>query len=127
MRRVGRRLLERAGFEVIEAGDGPEAVERFRGDPEGIDVVLLDLTLPSADGISVMGDFTVANVPAVTIDALSSIIAMRFHDFYVNPNGTATSMGHSSDGAVWLRQSSIAVGRPISGMAAASGLPQSVT
>ncbi|MBK8468706.1 MAG: N-acetylmuramoyl-L-alanine amidase [Actinomycetales bacterium] len=41
-------------------------------------------------GISVMGDFTVANVPAVTIDALSSIIAMRFHDFYVNPNGTAT-------------------------------------
>ena len=54
VRAVGRRILERAGFTVEEAGDGPEAIERFRADPRAFDSVLLDLTLPSQDGLTVM-------------------------------------------------------------------------
>jgi CheY-like chemotaxis protein len=59
VRQIGRRILERAGFTVVEAGDGPEAIERFRGDPDGFDSVLLDLTLPSQDGLTVMRELRV--------------------------------------------------------------------
>jgi CheY-like chemotaxis protein len=54
VRQIGRRILERAGFGVEEAADGPEALERFRADPAGFGAVLLDLTLPSMDGLTVM-------------------------------------------------------------------------
>ncbi len=49
-RTLGRRVLERAGFSVAEACDGPEAIERFEAEPESFDGVLLDLTLPTLDG-----------------------------------------------------------------------------
>ncbi|MFN8632139.1 MAG: response regulator, partial [Chloroflexota bacterium] len=54
VRQVGRRILERAGFTVDEADDGPVAIERFRADPNGFDSVLLDLTLPTLDGLVVL-------------------------------------------------------------------------
>ena len=42
--------LGRAGFEVMTAADGLEAVELFRRDPDRIDVVVLDLTMPHLSG-----------------------------------------------------------------------------
>ncbi len=50
VRRAARRALERAGFEVVEAGDGAEALERFRAEPERFGCVLLDLTMPGMGG-----------------------------------------------------------------------------
>jgi CheY-like chemotaxis protein len=47
---VGRRLLERLGFAVVEAGDGLEAVSVFRGDPDRFTCVLLDLAMPAMGG-----------------------------------------------------------------------------
>jgi DNA-binding response OmpR family regulator len=44
---VVRRYLERAGFEVVLAGDGRTALERFAA--ESPDLVILDLMLPSSD------------------------------------------------------------------------------
>ena len=41
-----------AGFDVIEAGDGEEALDRIRSDHP--DVLLLDLTMPKLDGFQVM-------------------------------------------------------------------------
>lgn len=43
--------LEREGFEVVQAFDGPTAVERARDDDPAL--VLLDLMLPGVDGIEV--------------------------------------------------------------------------
>jgi len=43
--------LERDGYRVVQARDGEEALERFRG--EDVDLVLLDLALPKLDGIEV--------------------------------------------------------------------------
>jgi DNA-binding response OmpR family regulator len=43
--------LERDGYRVLQARDGEEALERFRG--ERVDVVLLDLALPKLDGLEV--------------------------------------------------------------------------
>ena len=50
VRRTARRLLEKAGYEVTEASDGAEAVERFRAAPAEFDVVLLDLSMPKMAG-----------------------------------------------------------------------------
>jgi DNA-binding response OmpR family regulator len=43
--------LERAGFRVVHALDGEEALERFRA--EDVDLVVLDLMLPRLDGLEV--------------------------------------------------------------------------
>ena len=49
--RVVRDYLERAGFRVVSAGDGDEALRAFR--QHHPDLVILDLTLPTIDGLDV--------------------------------------------------------------------------
>ncbi len=43
-------MLEAAGLEVVAVEDGRSAVEAFRADPDGFDVVLLDLVMPRMGG-----------------------------------------------------------------------------
>lgn len=48
-RRVARMVLEKAGFEVHEATDGRDALDRVRRD--AFDLVLLDVVMPRLDGL----------------------------------------------------------------------------
>jgi CheY-like chemotaxis protein len=48
VRRSVARRLRQAGFEVTEAGSGPEAIVRYTRQPH--DLVLLDLDMPGLDG-----------------------------------------------------------------------------
>jgi signal transduction histidine kinase len=50
VRKGGRRLLRRLGFEVLEASDGEEAVRVFREEAARIRCVILDLTMPRMNG-----------------------------------------------------------------------------
>jgi len=50
VRAVAQRILERAGFEVLVAHDGAEAVKLFKERSGEIKGVLLDLTMPRMDG-----------------------------------------------------------------------------
>lgn len=50
VRRFVARVLERAGFDVVTAGDGAEAVERFAADQGRIGLAVLDLTMPRMNG-----------------------------------------------------------------------------
>ncbi len=50
VRNTTRRVLERIGFEVLQAGDGVEALEIFHREGSKIVGVLLDLTMPQLDG-----------------------------------------------------------------------------
>ena len=50
IRSMGRRLLERAGFEVLTASDGREAVELYLQHRDAVRLVVLDLTMPHLDG-----------------------------------------------------------------------------
>ncbi|MGH3639121.1 MAG: response regulator, partial [Mycobacterium sp.] len=62
---VVRRLeicLTLAGYEVDTAADGPEALSRAR--KVRPDAVLLDLTLPSTDGLTVLHDLRAAGIEA---------------------------------------------------------------
>lgn len=52
IRNVAKKMLSRAGYEVVTAVDGKEGVELFSQRPEEIDVVLLDMTMPRMDGVT---------------------------------------------------------------------------
>jgi CheY-like chemotaxis protein len=66
-----RTVLEDAGYEVIEAIDGQEAVDKAEGTP--VDLILLDLQMPRIDGFDVVArlrrDTRFANTPIVALTA----------------------------------------------------------
>jgi len=49
VRAIMRRTLEEAGYEVIEAASGPEALERLSGSG-GVDMLVTDLVMPEMGG-----------------------------------------------------------------------------
>jgi GAF domain-containing protein/DNA-binding response OmpR family regulator len=55
VRQLLRRMLEPAGYTVLEAGDGRAALERLREVSPG--VVLLDLMMPEMDGFEFVAEF----------------------------------------------------------------------
>ncbi|MGI6375253.1 MAG: response regulator transcription factor [Anaerolineae bacterium] len=66
--RVLRAYLERAGFTVSTAYDGPEALRRAR--QESPDLILLDLMLPGMDGLDVARELRrTSNVPLIIVTA----------------------------------------------------------
>jgi PAS domain S-box-containing protein len=56
IREFARRVLARAGFEVILAADGLEAVEHVRVHQQELRLVLLDLTMPKQGGDEALMD-----------------------------------------------------------------------
>ena len=70
--------LRRDGFEVVEAQDGEAAIERFEaagrsGGPAPIDLVLLDLMLPSLSGTEVCRRIRrISSVPVIMVTAKDS-------------------------------------------------------
>ena len=50
IRKLAVLVLERNGFEVIEAEDGQQAVEIYERELDRIDLVLMDLTMPNLSG-----------------------------------------------------------------------------
>lgn len=66
-----RTVLESSGYEVIEAIDGQEAVEKASGNP--VDLFLLDLQMPKVDGFGVVAqlrkDPRFTNTPIVALTA----------------------------------------------------------
>jgi two-component system cell cycle sensor histidine kinase/response regulator CckA len=53
VREVASLLLESAGFRVVAAASGDEAVAAVAAEGEALDVVLLDVMLPDRDGPSI--------------------------------------------------------------------------
>ena len=52
-RLLGRKILQRAGIEVVEAVDGKDALDQFRAEAAGgqsFNMILMDLQMPVTDG-----------------------------------------------------------------------------
>jgi len=53
-----KRILENAGYKVIEAADGEEALEKFREKREDISLVLSDVIMPKKNGMQILEEVT---------------------------------------------------------------------
>ncbi len=91
MRMRCSKLLVESGHEVVEAGDGAEAVEKYKERrPDG---VLLDITMPKMDGIvalqEIMSIDPSARVAMVTAMGQQSMVMSALKagakDFVVKP------------------------------------------
>lgn len=69
VQRTMRRALQYAGFRVMTAGDGGEALDMIARSP-GFDLVILDVTLPKYDGFEVCRRIRESsNVPVIMVTA----------------------------------------------------------
>jgi DNA-binding response OmpR family regulator len=55
VRRVAAGALRRAGYRVLEAADGAEALEQLRRHGARIHLAVLDLSMPRMDGLTALG------------------------------------------------------------------------
>jgi CheY-like chemotaxis protein len=74
-RAAHKHCLRRAGFEVIEAGDGEEALEVARQQLPG--VIVLDLLMPKIGGVDVLNelkrDADTTHIPVIILSAMSQM------------------------------------------------------
>jgi CheY-like chemotaxis protein len=69
VRALAKFVVERAGFRVVTARDGDEALKIFRADPGAYRLVLLDLTMPRMSGAETLVGLRAVrpNVPVIII------------------------------------------------------------
>lgn len=71
MRKLVRDFLEREGFEVLEAGDGVEAMDLFYEEKE-VALVILDVMMPKMDGWQTLREIRqISQVPVIMLTARS--------------------------------------------------------
>ena len=69
MRKLVRDFLEREGYEVLEAGDGMEALDLFYED-KNIDLCILDVMMPKLDGWQVLREIrSQSKLPVIMLTA----------------------------------------------------------
>ncbi len=68
IRRIIRETLEVEGYEILEAGNGIEAIEIYTQNPS--DIVITDIIMPKKEGIETIMELRRIN-PAVKIIAMS--------------------------------------------------------
>jgi CheY-like chemotaxis protein len=93
VRRLARQVLERAGFGVLEADGGDQALELFAEHADRIRLVLLDLTMPGLAGEAVLREIH-AREPAARVllssgydegDAMRRLASQKLGGFLPKP------------------------------------------
>ncbi len=83
LRRSVSRMLAESGFEVLEAGDGAEALRVIEG-AEPLDVVLTDIVMPTMTGIELAERIAAAH-PAVPVVFMTGYPFSAMRDRGVDP------------------------------------------
>ena len=47
---IGRQMLEHLGYELVTRTSSIEALELFKADPDGFDLIITDMTMPNMTG-----------------------------------------------------------------------------
>jgi DNA-binding NtrC family response regulator len=68
-----RERLRSDGYDVLEAGTGKEAYERFK---DGVDLVLLDYRLPDTDGLTILRELKRID-PDILVILLTSFVSVE--------------------------------------------------
>jgi two-component system, cell cycle sensor histidine kinase and response regulator CckA len=77
-------LLRRKGIYVLEAGDGPTAIQLLRREGQAVDAMLLDMTLPGMSGNDVISEVSRIR-PDVKIVLTSAYDSHGFRDALASP------------------------------------------
>ncbi len=95
IRTVVRMTLEKAGYHVLEAEDGMQAIEEIRKGEHAVtlDVIITDICMPNMNGIDVIEYFRKEwpNVPLVVltgfpdIDMATGLLQYGVADYLVKP------------------------------------------
>jgi PAS domain S-box-containing protein len=72
VRELGRRFLEKAGYSVLTAADGNEALTMFRKERERIALVVLDLIMPGMGGMECLREL-------IKIDPAAKVLVASGH------------------------------------------------
>jgi two-component system sensor histidine kinase/response regulator len=90
---VAMEILEKAGYEILVAGDGREAIEKAR--VENVDLILMDVQMPVMDGIAatkeLRADERFASLPIIAMTASATTedrdrcISAGMNDFIIKP------------------------------------------
>lgn len=72
-----REILEMAGYAVIEAGNGREALAAFAR--EGADLVITDVVMPDMDGVDLVSALRAERtIPILSMSGGSRVVSARF-------------------------------------------------
>lgn len=103
IRRLVKKILERAGFEVRTARDGVEAIEWIAA--EDFDVVLLDVMMPKLDGFGVVHELEkmrpqlLAHTLLVTASHLKSLQSLPVRGIITKPFSVSDLVRETQDAA----------------------------
>ena len=90
---MGRKMLERLGYEVIVSTDGSEALAIFRSQPEQFDLVITDQTMPNITGAELAQELMRIrpDIPVILCSGFSELIdqekakAIGIREFVMKP------------------------------------------
>ena len=85
LRDLTRRILEEAGYEVLEAEDGQAALELVNGTQAPVDVVLTDIRMPLMNGWQLAAALT-SRQPIVPVVLMSGFGSAPEQSFYPTVN-----------------------------------------
>ena len=98
---LGGELLESLGYKVVTKTSSIEALETFRADPDGFDLVITDMTMPGLRGEQLAGELVAIrpDIPIVLCTGYSELInetqarAMGISQFILKPYTVANFVG----------------------------------
>lgn len=112
LREILRFQLSSAGYEVIEAADGAEAIERARAAPP--DLILCDVMMPNVDGFQVVRDlrrsFITRHIPIIMLTAKGELedrlqgLDDGANDYIVKPWDYRELKARVRNALVWSQQ-----------------------
>ena len=79
VRFIATRILEEAGYDVIQAGDGVEALTYFLEDPSRFDALIADVVMPRIPG-TLLAARVHATRPSLPILLMSGYSPAEMHD-----------------------------------------------
>ena len=85
--------LKRNGYDVVEASDGAQAIEKYKACNGDIDVAILDIMMPYVDGLEVCKQLRAmnANLGIIMLDKVSGLL-IGADDYVTKPFSTSELM-----------------------------------